>query len=319
MSDIKLGIIGSGGMARSHAAAFHQLDGIRIHAIAARNKETGPPLAEEFGAAFFPDWESLISQADLEAVAICTNNDSHGQIAIGAIEAGKHVFAEYPLARTIDEANLVVDLARSAQTVFRMTHRGFPAEIQRAASELGSLMDAIFVRLTPGRGSRPEKLLNLNVSGPPALFFVNHLFPIVELCGPAAWVNASSDYIDQTEDGGYLRFANSVAAGFSRGGLAQWTWAGGIEVEAAEEYQRLIFERGTLARLESGWVLSAKESARPITIGPDQRPSLQETFIGDIQGDSEDWRNELDKAFDAVRISLAAEQSMLEGKRIPLE
>ena len=228
------------------------------------------------------------------------------------------MFGEYPLARTIEEASRVMELARDAQTVFRITHRGFPAEIQRAANELGPLMDAIFVRLTPGRGGRPETLFNLNISGPPALFFVYHLFPLVELCGTAAWVNASSHYIDQMEDGGYLRFTNSVAAGFSRGGLAQWTWAGGIEIEAAEEYQRLVFERGTLLRHESGWMLSTKEGAKPLVIGIDSRPSLQETFIEDIRGGSGDWRNELEKAFDAVRISLAAEQSMLEGKRVSL-
>ena len=319
MSDIQLGIIGSGGMAQSHAAAFHGLDGIRIRAVAARNPDTGPQLAEQVGATFFREWETLISQPDLDAVAICTNNDSHGPIAISAIEAGKHVFAEYPLARRIDEANRLVELARAAKTVFRITHQGFPLEIQRAAGELGPLLDAVFVRLTPGRGGRPETLFNLNISGPPALFFVNHLFPLVELFGRAAWVNASSHYIDLMEDGGYRRFANSVALGFSGGGLAQWTWAGGIEIEQAEEFQRIVFERGTLVRQEGGWVLSSSEGAKPVSVSTNPRPSLHETFVADIRGNGGDWRNELEKAHAAVSISLAAEQSMREEKRISLE
>ena len=319
MADIQLGIIGSGGMAKSHAAAFHGLDGIRIRAVAARNPDTGPQLAEQFGADLFTDWESLISQADLDAVAVCTNNDSHGPIAIAAIEAGKHVFAEYPLARRIDEANRLVELARAAQTVFRITHQGFPLEIKRAAAELGPLMDAIFVRLTPGRGGRPETLFNLNISGPPALFFVYHLFPLVELFGRAAWVNASSHYIELVENGGYRRFANSVAAGFSGGGLAQWTWAGGIEVEQAEEFQRIIFAGGTLVRQEGGWLLSSGEGVKPLSVNLEPRPSLHETFVADIRGAGGDWRNELEKAHAAVSVSLAAEQSMREEKRIFLE
>ena len=319
MSDIRLGIIGSGGMAQSHAAAFHGLDGIRIHAVAARNPNTGPQLAEQFGAAFFPDWETLISQPDVDAVAICTNNDSHGPIAIGAIEAGKHVFAEYPLARRIDEADRLLDLASAAHTVFRITHHGFPLEIQRVASELGPLMDAIFVRLTPGRGGRPETLFNLNISGPPALFFVYHLFPLVELFGRADWVNASANYAELVEDGGYRRFANSVAASFSGGGLAQWTWAGGIEVEQAEEFQRIIFAEGTLVRQKGGWVLSTSEGTKPVSVNTDPQPSLHETFLADISEGGGDWRKELEKAHDAVSISLAAEQSMFEEKRIFLK
>lgn len=319
MSDIRLGIIGSGGMAQSHCAAFHRLDGIRIHAIAGRNPNTGPQLAEKFGASFYPDWETLIREPDLDAVAVCTNNDSHGPIAIGAIEAGKHVFAEYPLARRVDEANRLVELARTAKTVFRLTHRGFPLEVRRAASELGPLMNAIFVRLTPGRGARPETLFNLNISGPPALFFVYHLFPLVELFGRAAWVDASSHYVELAEDGGYQRFANAVAAGFSGGGLAQWTWAGGIEVEHAEELQRIVFAGGTLIRQESGWMLSTSEGSQPLPKNSDPQPSLHETFVADIRGAGGDWRHELEKAHAAVGISFAAEQSMTEGKRIILE
>ena len=319
MSDIRVGIIGSGGMAQSHAAAFHGLEGIRITAVASRNPDTGPQLAEQFGAAFFPEWETLFNQPDVDAVAICTNNDSHGPIAIGAIEAGKHVFAEYPLARRIDEADRLLELAGSAQTVFRITHRGFPLEIQQAAAELGPLMDAIFVRLTPGRGGRPETLFNLNISGPPALFFVYHLFPLVELFGSAAWVNASSHYIELAENGGYRRFANSVAAGFTGGGLAQWTWAGGIEVEQAEEFQRIIYAGGTLVRQEGGWVLSTSEGVKPLSVNADPQPSLHETFLADISEGGGDWRKELEKAHAAVSISLAAEQSMFEEKRIYLE
>jgi biliverdin reductase len=291
-----------------------------VCAVAARNPETGPPLAERYGATLYSDWETMVGRADLDAVAICTNNDSHGPVAIGAIEAGKHVFAEYPLARQLDEAKRVVELARASNTVFRITHTGFPGEIRAAIADLGPLLDAIFVRLTPGRGGRPEVLFNLNISGPPALFFVYHIFPLVELFGPAAWVNASCQYTGLEENGGYQRFANSVAAGFVRGGLAQWNWAGGIEVNEAEEYQRIVLERGTIVRSEGGWLRSNRENSDPIPLSSKAgAPSLHASFVADIRGGGRDWTVALGRAFDAVQLSLAAEQSMREGRRIKLE
>ena len=316
MEDIRSGIVGSGGMACSHAAAFDELEGVRICAIAARNQETGSSLAEQYGVPLDADWESLLRRDDLDAVAICTNNDSHGPISIGAVEAGKHVFAEYPLARRIEEADHLIELTRESQFVFRVTHRGLPTEIHAVAAELGPLLEAVFVRLTPGRGRRPETLFNLNISGPPALFFIYQIFGLVELFGQAKWVDASCHYSNLSEDGGYQRFVNSTSVEFARGGLAQWTWAGGIEIEEAEEYQRFVFERGSLLREDGNWLRSGKSGTDQLKIDAVTPCSLHETFLNDIRTKDGAWRDTLSTAYDAVKISLGAERSMLEEKRI---
>ena len=115
-------------------------------------------------------------------------------------------------------------------------------------------------------------------------------------------------------------FANSVAAGFSGGGLAQWTWAGGIEVEQAEEFQRIIFAGGTLVRQEGGWLLSSGEGVKPLSVNLEPRPSLHETFVGVLsEGLAGIGETSWQKAHAAVSVSLAAEQSMREEKRIFLE
>jgi predicted dehydrogenase len=61
------------------------------------------------------DWKALIRRDDVELVDICTPGDTHAEIAIAALDAGKHVLCEKPLANTVDEARAMVAAAKRAQ------------------------------------------------------------------------------------------------------------------------------------------------------------------------------------------------------------
>ena len=198
MEVIRLGLVGSGGMAAKRAASFAALKGFRLIALAARNQGTGAELARRHGLELLGNWEELVQRPDVDAVAVCTPNDSHGPIARAALEAGKHVFLEYPLARRLEEGEELVRTARSTGRVLRVAHGevAHPGhrQLKETVRAMGGLLVALFARLTPGRGARPEVLFNIPVSGPPALFFVYHIYPLVDLFGPAAWVEGYTHY-----------------------------------------------------------------------------------------------------------------------------
>ena len=322
MQKIRLGVVGSGGMATSRMEAFSRLDGFELVALAARNPQTGPPLAQRYQVALHADWQELVAREDVDAVLVFTPNESHGPIAIGALEAGKHVFAEYPLARRLEEGERLLELARTSGCVLRMTHNeplsAAHQQLKQEVGELGPLLTGLFVRLTPGRGARPEVLFNLNLSGPPALFFVYQVHPLVDLFGPAAWVEAHAEYLGLKDDGGYERFVNTVTVGFARGGLHQWTWAGGIEIQEAEQFQRLVLHRGTLLQQEGRWCRSTRGKVEEIEPIAGDGPSLEELFLEDLRGGETCWREDLQRAFEAMHIGLAAEQSVQEDRRIVL-
>ena len=61
------------------------------------------------------DWKALVRRDDVELVDVCTPGDTHAEIAIAALEAGKHVLCEKPLANTVDEARAMVAAAERAQ------------------------------------------------------------------------------------------------------------------------------------------------------------------------------------------------------------
>src|SRR5688500_16256119 len=78
------------------------------------------------------DWRALVARPDVDLVDICTPGDTHAEIAIAALEAGKHVLCEKPLANTVDEARSMADAAerareRGIRSMVGFTYRRVPA------------------------------------------------------------------------------------------------------------------------------------------------------------------------------------------------
>ena len=159
------------------------------------------------------------------------------------------------------------------------THKALKQKI----GELGDLLLTSFVRLTPGRGARPEILFNLPVSGTPAHFFIYHIYPIVDFFGGAAFVKRNEVYEGLAENGQYDRFVNTLTVEFKRGGIGQWTWAGGIAINAAEEHERYVLTEGTISDAGGEWHCTTPSGVTPLSIPDSQQPTLQELWLSEIR------------------------------------
>jgi predicted dehydrogenase len=101
--------------------------------LVGRNAESSKAAADRWGwAESSTDWRAAIERDDIDVVDIVTPGDSHAEIAIAALDAGKHVLCEKPLANTVDEAVAMTDAAEraAARGVFAMvgfTYRRVPA------------------------------------------------------------------------------------------------------------------------------------------------------------------------------------------------
>ena len=71
------------------------------------------------------DWKALLGRDDVQLVDVCTPGDTHAEIAIAALEAGKHVLCEKPLANTVDEAKAMVAAAEAAKAKGVLSMVGF--------------------------------------------------------------------------------------------------------------------------------------------------------------------------------------------------
>src|SRR5260370_36803880 len=99
MTRLRIGIIGSGFMGMTHAAAAKAVEGIELAAIAGGRR--APELAAKYGAALEPGGAALIERNDVDAVVITTPHHLHAADTLPPLRCGKHRLAEKPMPTTV--------------------------------------------------------------------------------------------------------------------------------------------------------------------------------------------------------------------------
>src|SRR5690606_28004585 len=128
--ELRIGLIGTGLMARTHTDGYKRIGDFFpeitytpvLKTVCARREDKVRAFASQWGfESYETDWKKVIEREDIDAIDICTPNDMHAEIAIAAAETGKMVLCEKPLARTVKEAQTMVDAIEKAgvpNTVF---------------------------------------------------------------------------------------------------------------------------------------------------------------------------------------------------------
>lgn len=120
---VKIGIIGCGGIANGkHMPSLKKIKNVQMVAFCDVIEERAVKAAEEYGvegAKVYTDYKELLKDRDIEVVHVCTPNRSHAFISIDAMEAGKHVMCEKPMAKTYKEAKEMLDA--SERTGMKLT------------------------------------------------------------------------------------------------------------------------------------------------------------------------------------------------------
>jgi predicted dehydrogenase len=152
MDRIRTAVIGTGFMGRVHLEALRRVENVDVVEVAA----TSLDKAREAGAGYnvlnvTGDWHGVIRDPSIDAVHIATPNVSHFPIAKAALEAGKHVLCEKPLAMSSAEAQVLTDLAAAKGLRGGLNHnlRYYPMVQQmRRMREAGDFGDILVVQGT---------------------------------------------------------------------------------------------------------------------------------------------------------------------------
>lgn len=140
MTTFRVGVIGAGSIAACHLQAYAANPDVEIVAVSDINAERARAVADRFGAErSYADAHELLAQDDIDGVSVCTWNDSHATWAIAAIQAGKHVLVEKPLARTVTEATAIQQAAEGGDRVVQV---GFVRRHSPNCQVLKSFIDA---------------------------------------------------------------------------------------------------------------------------------------------------------------------------------
>ena len=154
-----IGIIGCGKIAQvRHIPEYADHPQARLAGFYDLNQERARELAEKWGGKAYSSWEEMLADPGIDAVSICVANNAHAQLSIAAMQAGKHVLCEKPMATTLADCEAMVAAARESGKFLMIGQNQRLTKAHQKARELvesGTLGKILTFRTTFGHGG-PE-------------------------------------------------------------------------------------------------------------------------------------------------------------------
>ncbi len=219
MRRLRVGVLGLGAFGESHLRAWRGLPNVDIAAVASRTPARAEAIAAQYGV---PRWygshTELIADPGIDAISVTTAEHEHLTPVIAALEAGKHVLVEKPIATTLDDAAAMLAAASRSQGIL------MPGHVLRFAPAYAGLKEAVTSgRLGPlvamsARRNRPVSLIQTHGRVHPALITAIHDIDIMLwLAGCDVTSVRAIDRIADRDDGahglwGLMQFDNGTVA-----------------------------------------------------------------------------------------------------------
>ena len=224
---IKIGIIGSGYIAGVHAGILARDERVRVSSVHDVIADRAQQLARAHDAAVAATSDEVIERSD--AVFITTPNTRHVPLAIAAIDAGKHVFCEKPLATTIADAETVFEKAQGSNSFFQIGHNRRFAPVYATLKHLISedhQPHSAHVKMNRGELLKPEWTGDPEVTGGFLYETPIHMFDMMRfLFGEIETLHAigsSHEYKEIDDFSILLKFASGMHATLATAADASW-------------------------------------------------------------------------------------------------
>ena len=154
-----IGIIGCGKIAQvRHIPEYAEHKDAKLLGFYDINQERAAALAKQYGGTAYATVEELLANPDIDAVSVCAANFAHAELTIAALNAGKHVLCEKPMAITLAECEAMVEAAKKNGKYLMIGHNQRLAKAHAMARKLivdGLIGDIVTFRTTFGHGG-PE-------------------------------------------------------------------------------------------------------------------------------------------------------------------
>jgi phthalate 4,5-cis-dihydrodiol dehydrogenase len=137
-----IGILGAGFFGAYHARAIAAAEGARLVAACADELPLAEAFTAEHGGKPYSDWRAMLDDKSLDAVAITAPHHLHCRLAVAALEAGKHVLLEKPMALSVAECNRIIAAAEASSAklmIGQIMHFVRPYLVAREILDRGDL------------------------------------------------------------------------------------------------------------------------------------------------------------------------------------
>lgn len=133
----KIGIIGCGKITQvRHIPEYIQNEDVEFAGFYDLNQERAGKLAKEYGGVAYDSYETMLADETVDAVSVCVANRDHANITIAALESGKHVLCEKPMAMTLEECEAMVEASKRTGNYLMVGHNQRLAKAHARAREM---------------------------------------------------------------------------------------------------------------------------------------------------------------------------------------
>ncbi len=136
--DVGFAIVGTGGIAETYLEAISSAPGAELRAVYNRSGEKAKRFASSSDIAVEGTLEGLLGRNDVEVVCVATPSGAHGEVAIPAMEAGKHVLCEKPLEVTVEKVDQIIETSeRTGRILAAVFQSRFSPQAQLLKETIG--------------------------------------------------------------------------------------------------------------------------------------------------------------------------------------
>jgi biliverdin reductase len=322
---IRVGVVGTGYAAKVRAEALCSDPRTELVAVAGHSLDKTMAFSQPFQAKAMATWQELVERSDLEMVMICTINRDHGAIAEAALQAGKHVVVEYPLALQVAQAERLVALAATQKKLLHVEHIELLGSVHQTLKQIlptiGAVFYARYATITPQHPAPPKWTYQPDLFGFPLVGALSRVHRLTDLFGRVKTVSCQVRYGDlQTSSAYYTSCLCTAQLRFHGGLLAEITYGKGEAFWQPSRIFELQGEKGALVfEGDRGTLIQGKEP-QPLEISPRRGLFAKDTeMVVNHLLESKPLYLTMQESLYTLKVADAARRSAETGQTIELE
>jgi biliverdin reductase len=319
---IRVGLVGTGHAAKSRAIALAQEPRAQLVAVAGQTQLEAFAATHQIPQTFL-DWRELVAQDSIDLIVVANQNCWHGAIAQAALESGKSVVVEYPLALDWQQGLDLLALARRKNLLLHIEHIELLGGAHQSAKsyldQLGPIFSARYCTRKPEPSLPPRWTYRPSQFGFPLVGALSRLQRLTDLLGPVESVFCQLTTTLGVDSDHYRACHCQAQLKFKSGAVGDVIYAKGSCLWQAERSLELHGELGAVVYQENQgrWISPKGQEAIAL-------PGRQGLFARDTRGvmdyllDGQPLYVQPEASLYALQVAAAAERSAITGQVIHL-
>jgi predicted dehydrogenase len=322
---LRAAIVGGGWIARRHVPAIDAAEGIELVAACDADVQRAQEIAAPRGGRAYGTWEEMLEREDLEALWVCTPPMAHAGPAVAALGRGVHVYLEKPIARTVRDGEAIVSAAGRSEAICMVGYQWHASEL---LDEVRSALGQSAVGMLTGRNYGPAAVrawvIDQRQGGGQILERGSHHIDLQRaIAGEIAAVGATTGSVELVEHArgpGSIEDVLMLVFWFSAGavGTVSLAWSAADQPE--------LYALDVLAQESSIWLElgPTRFRASGVARGQELDAAYGDPFDRSVarfiemvrSGDRSGVFCTPDDALQTLRVAVACEQALEEGRRV---